>query len=290
MEQTHEVGDDLPDALVPLALPGPADWARLGMRVRHELSGGYQSRVFSAEADRSVIAKLTDERLVDPVQFERRLDALVGLARQNDEAVGPQRREGAFVNRLRGWLVVVYPLVGGRPPDLDRQSDVVQMGRSLAGLHRSMAQLPTTGLPAAAALQVTAAWAPDLPSDRTQLIHGDFGAANLLLHAGGLRVFDFDDCGSGPVEFDVGNALYMVLFDTTVNRNPGRYERFRDWFVDSYRTTAEETVDDGVLDTVIDLRRSALRHWLDNLSEAPIGIRTSSGEWRRTLRSFAGPT
>lgn len=255
-----------------------------------ELSGGYQSRVISAQADDRVVVKLTDERLVEPEQFRRRLGALIELARTNDDAVGPQRHRGKFINRLCGWLVVVYPFVDGAQPDLDRESDVARMGRTLAGLHRSMAEIPTWGLPAVAALQVSAAAAPVLPSDRTQLIHGDFAAANLCLDAGRLRVFDFDDCGSGPVEFDVGNALYMVLFDATIDEAPARYHRFRPWFVDAYRAEAEEPIDDDVLDTVIELRRSALRHWVDHLSEAPIGIRTSSPQWRRTLRSFTDPT
>jgi Ser/Thr protein kinase RdoA (MazF antagonist) len=246
--------------------------------------------VISAQADDRVVVKLTDERLVEPEQFERRLDALVELAQANGDAVGPQRHRGAFMNRLCGWLVVVYPFIDGTQPDLDRERDVARMGRTLAGLHRSMAALPTPGLRVVAALRVASPATTELHSDRSQLIHGDFAPANLCIAAGRLRVFDFDDCGSGPVEFDVGNALYMVLFDATIDEAPARYHRFRPWFVDAYRAEAEEPIDDDVLDTVIELRRSALRHWLDNLGEAPIGIRTSSPQWRRTLRSFTDPT
>jgi len=31
---------------------------------------------------------------------------------------------------------------------------------------------------------------------------------------------------------------------------------------------------------------SALGHWLDNLTTAPIGIRTASAEWHEVLRTF----
>jgi len=255
-----------------------------------ELSGGHQSRVLSAQADGvAVVAKLTDERLVEPELCAARLDTLVELAKENEDAVGPQLHNGAFINRLCGWLVVVYPFVDGSPPDLDRQSDVAQMGRTLARLHDSMAQLPTDGLPLVAALQATTTGTSDLPLDRTQLLHGDFAASNMRLHLGRLRVFDFDDCGSGPVEFDVGNSLYMVLFDATLDDDLDRYDRFRTWFVDAYRTAAVGPFADGLLDSVIELRRSALRHWLDHLSEAPIGIRTSTPEWRHKLRSFTDP-
>ncbi len=290
MDQTPQVGDDVPDVLAPLALPGTADWTRLGLRMGPELSGGYQSRVFSAQADDRVVVKLTDERLVDPEQVARRLGTLVELARVNDSAVGPQRHRGKFINRLCGWLVVVYPFVDGAQPDLDRESDVARMGRTLAGLHRSMAEIPTSGLPAVAALRVTAPATTELHPDRSQLIHGDFAAANLCLAGGRLRVFDFDDCGTGPIEFDVGNALYMVLLDSTIGVAPARYHQFRSWFADAYRTEAAEPIADDVLDEMIELRRSALRHWLDNLGEAPVGIRTSSPEWRRTLRAFTDPT
>lgn len=189
MDQTPQVGDNVPDVLAPLAFPGTADWTRLGLRMGPELSGGYQSRVFSAQADDRVVVKLTDERLVDPEQVARRLGTLVELARMNDGAVGPQRHRGKFINRLCGWLVVVYPFVDGAQPDLDRESDVARMGRTLAGLHRSMAEIPTSGLPAVAALRVTAPATTELHPDRSQLIHGDFAAANLCLAGGRLGAF-----------------------------------------------------------------------------------------------------
>jgi hypothetical protein len=37
---------------------------------------------------------------------------------------------------------------------------------------------------------------------------------------------------------------------------------------------------------MIEVRVDALRSWLDDPSTAPIGIRTSSPEWRDVLRSF----
>lgn len=152
-----------------------------------------------------------------------------------------------------------------------------------------MALLSTEGIPPVAALRTTAPRPVALTGARTQLLHGDFSAVNLRHHAGRIRVFDFDDCGTGPVAFDVGNTLYMALFDATLNGDPSRYRRFRSWFIDAYRAQSDDAVDDDALDSVIDLRRFALRHWLEHPSEAPIGVRTSSPAWRRRLRSFTDP-
>lgn len=109
----------------------------------------------------------------------------------------------------------------------------------------------------------------------------------MLFDGDRTRVIDFDDCGYGPVEFELGNTLYMVLFDATLNNDPRSYERFRQWFCDSYAAEAARVISEVDLDRSIELRRSALRYWLDHPAEAPIGIRSASTEWHRQLRIFA---
>jgi hypothetical protein len=99
-------------------------------------------------------------------------------------------------------------------------------------------------------------------------------------------VFDFDDCGYGPIEFEVGNTLYMVLFDAAMSSEIERYERFRAWFVDEYRSASNQSVPDELLDTSIGLRVQALSRWLDRPETAPIGIRTATLAWRNSLRAF----
>ena len=39
------------------------------------------------------------------------------------------------------------------------------------------------------------------------------------MSAGEVRVFDFDECGVGPAEYDVANSLYLALFDLTVEHH-----------------------------------------------------------------------
>ena len=43
--------------------------------------------------------------------------------------------------------------------------------------------------------------------------------ANVMFSRSRGEVFDFDDCGYGPVEFEVGNTLYMMLFDAAMASN-----------------------------------------------------------------------
>jgi hypothetical protein len=65
----------------------------------------------------------------------------------------------------------------------------------------------------------------------------------------------------------------MVLFDATLNNDPQSYERFRQWFCDSYTAEASTVLSEVDLARSIELRRRALRHWLDHPVEAPIGMR-----------------
>lgn len=140
-------------------------------------------------------------------------------------------------------------------------------------------------LPLISALRVASTVRADAAST-DQLLHGDFSASNLRQTDDGVRVFDFDDCGYGPPEFDVANALYMVLFDQTVHGTFPTYETFRRSFIDGYLNSSEPSIGLGTLDHFIDLRVQALAAWLDDLDSAPTGIRTAPSAWHATLRSF----
>lgn len=118
------------------------------------------------------------------------------------------------------------------------------------------------------------------------MVHGDYAAMNLIATTSGLRVIDFDECGQGSIEFEIGNTLYMVLFDAWHAGEHDRYDRFRSWFVNTYRRAASFDVDEALLDEAIRVRARALKRWLAAPTEAPIGIRTASPAWRRQLQLF----
>lgn len=269
-----------------LEAPSLQQWSDFGLTSIEEVQGGYQSRVFRARRGGADLAvKLTDGRRVDRKSFGSRLLVVKESATVNPQVVGPLPTGSDLVQPLGPWLVVTYPWIEGASPDPREHPDVTRMAEALARLHRSLRGLGCYDLPPLAALRAQPVDAATLPGE-LQLLHGDFSAANVLFGSDSLAIIDFDDCGYGPVEFEIANTLFMELFDAAMDDEPARYTRFRAWFVDAYRAEASTSIDDTVLDRAVDIRFGALCHWLDHPGEAPIGIRTSTPEWRRRLRAF----
>ncbi len=270
------------------SLPLPADrmWSSIGLVCGQELHGGYQSRVFEGTCggDR-VVVKLSDSRLVDGA-YRRRVEMTSLLAEIDDSVVGPLTTNAGVVVELGPWLAVVYPLVVGETPDIREEADVRRVATTMASLHRSLRQLDPIDLPTVAALAAAEPPSNAAEFGQRQLLHGDFSPPNLLFSERQVRVFDFDDCGYGPIEFEVGNTLYMVLFDAAMSSEMERYERFRAWFVDEYRSASSEGLPDELVDKSIGLRVQALGRWIDEPESAPIGIRTATPAWRDSLRAF----
>lgn len=265
-------------------LPNDREWARFGISDVIELLAGKQSRVVRTRLDGVEVAiKLTDRRFAEPALLTTRMAMVEALAIEVATVVGPQRIDHELVVPIGEWLMSATPFVIGEPVDPDVPGNGQLMGRTLAQLHRALATVGPQRLPTVAALS-------DAPAevDRTawQLLHGDFNEQNLIATPDGLRLIDFDDCGYGPIEFDVANALYMVLFDAEVHDHPERYDRIRPAFLDGYATETKTSLDDRVVEELIETRISALGRWLDDVAGAPIGIRTSSPAWLDVLRAF----
>lgn len=272
--------------LHPLSLPDEALWSSIGTVVRRELPGGHQSRVFAGErSGKPVVVKLVDRRLADP-SFRQRVVMTAVLAECSDSVVGPIPNGEQLVADLGGWLAVIYPFVEGRSPGIDDEHDVRRAAAELAKLHRALRALEPADLPVVAALAGAAPHGIEATFGPPQLLHGDFSTKNLIFSGQRVRVIDFDDCGYGPIAFEVGNTLYMELFDAFLSADAERYERFRVWFVDEYRAASGVAVADELIDEAIELRVSALAQWIDDPDTAPIGIRTATPAWRETLRSF----
>jgi hypothetical protein len=122
--------------------------------------------------------------------------------------------------------------------------------------------------------------------ERRQILHGDMNTGNLRKTAEGVQVFDFDDCGVGPIEHDVGNALYMAYFDAVTRGTPDRYPPFRRDFLRGY---ADGPGGELVLDAVqraISRRVLTLAIWLARPALAPMGVARSSRAWKATLQTF----
>ena len=257
-----------------------------------ELGGGHQSRVFRVVRPDGdvVVAKVLDRAMVDRHDLDARLDVTAALADLDPRVCRPLPIGQRLVTEVtladdRNGYVVCFEFADGTALDPSESADAERMGSTLSRLHAAMSQLPPTRLPLVAALQAALPGAAPVAGQH-QLLHGDFNAGNLRQVNGVVRIFDLDDCGYGPPAFDVANALYMVLFDSVVQTAPETYRTFRESFVSGYVDASRHSVDDDVLNHLIDLRVDALRGWLDDLDSAPIGIRTASHDWLATLQSF----
>ena len=261
----------------------PAVWTRLGLTPERELHTGHQSRVFLATGPRGpVVVKLIENGRSDEID-RLRVELTLRLSEVLPAVVGPIPIGSDLVVDIGGWQASCYPPVDGRPPDIDDDDEVALMATTLVALHRTLARLAPGGLPPVAALAATG---PDDPLRSDRVIHGDYAATNLILDPGGLRILDFADCGTGSLEFEIGNSLSLVLFDAWHTDDRARYERFRHRFVLAYREAAPGPVDADLIDAAIRVRIAALRSWLETPSEAPTGIRTASPAWHRHLRTF----
>ena len=126
-----------------------------------------------------------------------------------------------------------------------------------------------------------------MSAESDQLLHGDFTTSNLILTDAGIRIFDFDDCGYGPIEFDVANSIYTAGFDSWAeDGSMATFRAFRSAFVAGYSRSSDRALDDALIDSLIDTRVMALRRWAANPSAAPIGIRNSPVGWIETLERF----
>lgn len=274
-------------------MPPAGDFERLGVKPIHELHGGFQSRVVlaqTASGGTRLVIKLLDATNVDRTEAIARMQVRDRAAHYDDRVVPLLALAGTKVNRIGNCLAVASPFVVGRKPEITQGGDIERMGRALARLHQSL-RLVSADLPVVAALRA----GPPVEGllDNHQLLHGDFGAANLLLDAEGrLWVFDFEDCGYGPIEFELGNTLFMALFatSTAMNQPSAEYQYFRKRFIDAYQVEANRSISPLLIDLGVQARSDALRYWLRNLDEAPIGIRTASPAWHDYLRAFTGQT
>lgn len=265
-------------------LPSPDEWLRWRVEVVDELHVGKQSRVFDAVLGGARVAvKLTETRLADRAVLVSRLEAVESLGAGHPGVVPPTRIAGALVQPIGGWLMTATPFIEGERLEAGSADDAELLGGALAQLHNALKQLEPFEIPPIAALQSIG---NDAQSPGTQLLHGDFSERNVIATPAMLRIFDFDDCGYGPIEYDVANSIYMVLFDSDVTNHPDRYQVFRPAFLAGYGNGPDRRLDELMVDDMIGIRIEALGRWLSDLSSAPIGIRTSTTEWLETLGTF----
>jgi Ser/Thr protein kinase RdoA (MazF antagonist) len=201
----------------------------------------YENRVYRIELEDapSVISKFyrpgrwSDAAILEEHAFAQQ------LAADEIPVVAPLVFDSTTLHRHAGYRFAVFPVQGGRWPDLERRDDLEWMGRFLARIHAhgrrenfqhrqgisvqhwghdSRALLLDEGFIPAHLVEAYTTLTRDLISgiDRqfarageveTLRIHGDCHRGNVLWTDAGPHFVDFDDCCNGPAVQD----LWMLL-------------------------------------------------------------------------------
>jgi Ser/Thr protein kinase RdoA (MazF antagonist) len=256
------------------------------------LAGGYQSKVLQARsAGHDVVLKLVRADSFPRAQVVERVRMIGELSELTPLVCRPVELEGRVVRDIRDpdlgdVHLVAYEHADGTAPDPVAAEDAEAMGCVLAELHRAMRHLRPFDLPAHRLARIRPSGSDGHRSAGWQLLHGDFGAANVRRTEAGWRVFDLDDCGYGEAEHDVANALYMIMFDAVVGSD--RPDAFVAWpaFLSGYQRTADAQLDPGRLRSIVDDRVDLLATWLAEPASAPPGIADAAPAWKDTLARF----
>ncbi|HMG43059.1 MAG TPA: phosphotransferase [Acidimicrobiales bacterium] len=277
------------------------------IRELRPLHGGYQGKAWTAELDGDrIVLKLVSANFFSKQGVTTKQQMLARLAVSDPQVCGPIAIAGELVTEatdddLGPSFLRAFEFAPGRTPDVRRPNDGEILGRTLARLHLSMSSLPPYDLGPMRAftphsVDVFRSSGIEIPpailtpaSSRRHLLHGDFGMHNVKFNGeGDVKIFDFDDCGYGTVEEDVGNSLYMAMFRCFVDGDgPRTYEPFRARFLNSYTGFLAEPISIEAVSRYLHLRVFTLLLWLARPDLAPPGVADSSASWKETLAEFA---
>lgn len=283
--------------------------AKLRIANAHPIAEGEQNLVFtcSLRGERNIL-KATDSRHRDRRALETQLAMLDALKHRFANVCASLPIWGddhIFEVAVEGvpFYLVAYRYAAGKRAEITRHGH--RMGQALAELHDAMRRLPryafaeitsddtlaavgeaarTLGVP-----EKTYASALEYSDSRDmQLLHGDFNSGNLKIDGPAVNIFDFDNCVYGNLAYELGNSLYMVLFDQVrqADGNLARYRHFRRDFLEGYRHASHASPPEPVIDAYISYRVLLLSSWLQNPDDAPFFVRQSPSSWLDTLRTF----
>jgi Ser/Thr protein kinase RdoA (MazF antagonist) len=224
----------------------------------------FENRVYriGQETGPALVAKFyrpgrwTDAAIVEEHEFSAEL-AHSGLS-----VVAPLTIDSRTLHEHAGFRFAVFPLQGGRAPELGVRENLRHLGQCLGRLHaigarKPFADRPTLSLAeqgdAAVDCILDGEWLPpeleenfavladallDAAEQRWALaepvanlrLHGDCHPGNLLWRDDRAHFVDLDDCCNGPAMQD----LWMLLSGT-----PAEQQQQLEWLLEGYRVFAE---------------------------------------------------
>lgn len=184
------------------------------------------------------------------------------LAETGLSVVPPLTLAGATLHRHAGFRFALYPLQGGRAPELGHSDTLRHLGRCLGRMHAVGARTRFAHRPSVSLAEQGSAAVEDLldhdwlPPEleenfarlgaalldaagslweraapvRSIRLHGDCHPGNLLWRADTAHFVDFDDCRNGPAIQD----LWMLL-----SGPPAEQRQQLDWLLEGYRSFGE---------------------------------------------------
>lgn len=225
----------------------------------------YENRVYrlGVEDQAPVVAKFYRAGRWDDAAILEEHRFTLDLAEADIGVVAPLVSGGRSLFEFGGFLYALYPLRNGRPPELESETELQRIGRTIARLHnlgaidrfrhRPRLQIDNPDEGASRWLldhdwvppSVRAAYASvaaDLLQAMTQRLrqyspftelrlHGDAHPGNLLSRDGELLLVDFDDAMTGPAVQDLWLFLAGDREEQALRLQPllAGYTEFRDF-------------------------------------------------------------
>lgn len=224
----------------------------------------FENRVYriGQETGPALVAKFyrpgrwTDAAIIEEHEFSAEL-AHSGLS-----VVAPLTIDARTLHKHAGFRFAVFPLQGGRAPELGVRENLRHLGQCLGRLHAIGARKPFANRPtlslaeqgdAAVDFILDGEWLPpeleenfavladsllDAAEQRWALaepvanlrLHGDCHPGNLLWRDDQAHFVDLDDCCNGPAMQD----LWMLL-----SGSPAEQQQQLEWLLEGYRVFAE---------------------------------------------------
>jgi 5-methylthioribose kinase len=200
-------------------------------------------RIWTERAALDVLAAILPAGTVPRVQFEDRENYLFAMSCAPDDAVTWKSRlmtsaedSGPLARRVGQTLRTIHRDSRGQEALAGRLADTSLFDElRVDPYYRTVARVHPDLAPALEGLIASM----DLPATARSLVLGDYSPKNILVHAGGLILIDFECAHAGDPAFDIGFCLSHLLLKLVRARGADSYRDVARQFLAGYFADAE---------------------------------------------------